>query len=74
MTAVRYGRVPKKAKSLDEQSVSSTNSSVEQTELECKQLAIYDIILSVSQAHHANCAVTEDKLKNIVKKHSTLVN
>ncbi|KAJ8299213.1 hypothetical protein KUTeg_023273 [Tegillarca granosa] len=69
----KYGRVPKRSKSLDEQSVSSSDSSLDQSAIENKQLAIYDIILSISQAHHANCAVTEDKVKLIQKKPATLM-
>lgn len=71
--SVRFGRVPKRSKSLDEQRVTSTDASLDQTALENKQLAIYDIILNVSQAHHAHCGVTEDKLKNLERKHSTLM-
>ena len=70
---MRFGRVPKRSKSLDEQRVTSTDANLDQTALENKQLAIYDIILSVSQAHHAHCGVTEDKLKTLERKHSTLV-
>ncbi|XP_050408671.1 ecdysone-induced protein 78C [Patella vulgata] len=74
--SVRYGRVPKRSKSQDhDQRVSSTDSisTQEQSALENKQLAIYDVILSISQAHHAHCAVTEDKMKNFNRKNSTLV-
>ncbi|XP_033751290.1 ecdysone-induced protein 78C-like [Pecten maximus] len=71
--SVRYGRVPKRSKSQDDQCVTSTDQNLDQTDLENKQLAIYDIILSVSQAHHANCTVTEDKVKHIQKKQSTLM-
>ena len=67
-SAVRFGRVPKRTKSLEEQCVSSTDPSLDQTALENKQLAIYDIILNVSQAHHAHCGVTEDKLKSLQRK------
>lgn len=72
-SAVRFGRVPKRSKSMEEQLVTSTDLSPEQSALESKQLAIYDIILSVSQAHLANCGVTEDKLKCLQRQHSTLV-
>ena len=34
---------------------------------ESRQLAIYDTILTVSQAHHAHCAYTEEKTRNIVR-------
>ncbi|XP_059179020.1 ecdysone-induced protein 78C-like [Physella acuta] len=71
--SVRYGRVPKRSKSQEEQSVSSSDSSQDQTALESKQLAIYDVILSISQAHHAHCAITEDKIKSIVRHPATLM-
>jgi nuclear receptor subfamily 1 group D protein 3 len=58
---------------MDEQHVSSTEPTLEQTALESKQLAIYDIILNVSQAHLANCGVTDDKLKLLQRRHATLV-
>ena len=70
---MRYGRVPKRSKSQEDQSVSSTDSSQEQSALESRQLAIYDVILSISQAHHAHCAVTDDKIKGIPRKAATLV-
>ena len=72
-TAVRYGRVPKRSKSLDEQKVTTTEGSQDLTVAESKQLAIYDIILTISQAHHANCAYTEDKIRTLVKKKVSLV-
>ncbi|KAK3803556.1 hypothetical protein RRG08_027833 [Elysia crispata] len=74
--SVRYGRVPKRSKSLEDHSVSSTDSatsSQDQLALENKQLAIYDVILSISQAHHSHCAITEDKIKNIVRQPATLM-
>ncbi|KAL8614276.1 hypothetical protein ACOMHN_007614 [Nucella lapillus] len=71
--SVRYGRVPKRSKSQEDQSVSSTDSSQEQSALESRQLAIYDVILSISQAHHAHCAVTDDKIKNIPRRPATLL-
>ncbi|KAH9518834.1 Ecdysone-induced protein 78C [Bulinus truncatus] len=71
--SVRYGRVPKRSKGQEEQSVSSSDSSQEQSALESKQLAIYDVILSISQAHHAHCAITEDKIKGIIRHQATLM-
>ncbi|XP_025086867.1 ecdysone-induced protein 78C-like isoform X3 [Pomacea canaliculata] len=71
--SVRYGRVPKRSKSLEEQSVSSTDSLQEQSALESRQLAIYDVILSISQAHHAHCGLTDDKIKNIPRTAATLL-
>ena len=38
-----------------------------QRDPESRQLAIYDTILTVSQAHHAHCAYTEEKTRNIVR-------
>lgn len=37
-------------------------------DLESKQLAMYDIILTISQAHHAHCSYTEEKTRGLVKK------
>lgn len=71
--SVRFGRVPKRSKSMDEQCVSSTDLGMDQSALESKQLAIYDIILNVSQAHLANCGVTDDKLKSLPRRHATLM-
>ena len=77
--AVRYGRMPRRSQSTDEQRVSTSGepsdqqSQYEQATVESRQLAIYDIILTISQAHHANCAVTEDKVKTMVKKPASLV-
>jgi hypothetical protein len=39
----------------------------QQRDPESRQLAIYDTILTVSQAHHAHCAYTEEKTRNIVR-------
>lgn len=67
-TAVRYGRVPKRSRERmqDETRVTSmTGESEVDSELEKRQLALYDIILGVSQAHHANCNYTDDKIKNL---------
>jgi len=40
---------------------------------ESRQLAIYDTILTVSQAHHAHCAYTEEKIRNLVRTPVILV-
>lgn len=40
---------------------------------ESRQLAIYDTILTVSQAHHAHCAYTEEKTRNLVRSPVTIV-
>lgn len=50
--------MPKRSreKSTDEPS-RVTTSDADQSDAETKQLVVYDIILSVSQAHHANCGL-----------------
>lgn len=45
-----------------------TTTDADQSDAETKQLAVYDIILTVSQAHHANCGYTEDNTRNLVRK------
>ncbi|KAL0279738.1 UNVERIFIED_CONTAM: hypothetical protein PYX00_001237 [Menopon gallinae] len=67
--SVRYGRVPKRSRerSTEEQSRVST-SDAEQSDPDTKQLAVYDIILTVSQAHHANCGYTEEQTRGLVRK------
>lgn len=52
----------------DDSRVSSCTDPEVDSELEKKQLALYDIILSVSQAHHSNCAYTDDKIKNLPQR------
>lgn len=37
-------------------------------DLENKQLEMYDIILTISQTHHAHCAYTEDKTRGLIRK------
>ena len=37
-------------------------------DMETKQLAIYDVILTVSQAHHAHCCFTEEKTRSLSRK------
>ena len=39
-----------------------------QREIENKQLAMYDIILTISQAHHAHCSYTEEKMRGLIRK------
>ena len=65
-SAVRYGRVPKRSREREEGvGVGDTAAS---REAENKQLAIYDIILTISQAHHANCQYTEERTRALVRK------
>lgn len=80
--AVRYGRVPKKSKEkerlgLEEKANGITQAEADQSSTseqdqpmvdEAKDLALYDTILTISQAHHANCSYTDDKIKGLAKK------
>ncbi|GLV42694.1 Ecdysone-induced protein 78C [Carabus blaptoides fortunei] len=72
--SVRYGRVPKRSRERgpDESGGRVSTTEADQSDTETKQLAVYDIILTVSQAHHANCAYTEDNTRNLVRKPMTL--
>lgn len=40
----------------------------DQSDADVKQLAVYDVILQVSQAHHAHCGFTEESTRGIVRK------
>ena len=83
VTAVRYGRVPKRSQSCEDQLPMSTTiepldqlqmeSEEEMVAMETRRLAIYDVILTISQSHSAFCDVTEDKVKTLTPKHVTLV-
>ncbi|CAH1787508.1 unnamed protein product [Owenia fusiformis] len=70
--SVRYGRVPKRSQSIDD-SVTTSEATVAPAMTESRQLAIYDTILTISQAHHANCEITEEKIKVLQLKPVTLV-
>ena len=78
ISAVRYGRVPKRPREREENRscegivVGMTEPNISR-DAENKQLAIYDIILTISQAHHYNCAYTEDKTRALVRKPITFV-
>jgi len=76
--SVRYGRVPKRnrERSTEEPIRVSSDSTTSPdppsvtpaADTETKQLAVYDLILQVSQAHHANCCYTEEHTKNLIKR------
>lgn len=77
-TAVRYGRVPKRSRERSgggesENRVTQSDADESTRELENKQLAMYDIILTISQAHHAHCAYTEEKTRGIIRKPAIFV-
>ncbi|XP_060521024.1 ecdysone-induced protein 78C [Cylas formicarius] len=56
---------PTPTETLSPSSVSSNPGSMES---ETKQMAVYDIILGVSQAHHANCGYTEERTRNLQRR------
>ncbi|XP_077519701.1 ecdysone-induced protein 78C isoform X2 [Amblyomma americanum] len=76
--SVRYGRVPKRSRErggssgLPGEEGLSLGSPGEADQcardLESQQLAMYDIILTISQAHHAHCAYTEEKTRALVRR------
>ena len=67
--AVRYGRVPKRSRERSELEGRVPSSDDDQSrDMETKQLAIYDVILTVSQAHHAHCSFTEEKTRSLTRK------
>lgn len=69
VSAVRYGRVPKRSREQStEEATHLMISNADQNENDGKQLEIYDLILTISQAHHANCAYTEENTRNLVQK------
>lgn len=69
LIAVRYGRVPKRSRERSTEETSRvTTTEQEQSDTDSKQLAVYDVILTISQAHHANCGYTEEHTRNLVRK------
>ncbi|XP_018324103.1 ecdysone-induced protein 78C isoform X2 [Agrilus planipennis] len=70
--SVRYGRVPKRSRERSSEDgnnrVSTTDAADQSPDMETKHLAVYDVILTVSQAHHANCGYTEENTRNLVRK------
>ncbi|XP_049813876.1 ecdysone-induced protein 78C [Schistocerca nitens] len=69
--SVRYGRVPKRSRERSGEEAAATRvgtSDAEQSDAESRQLAVYDVILTVSQAYHANCGYTEEQTRALVRK------
>ena len=64
--SVRYGRMPRRSRSQDVPTSTTANPQPD-------QLALYDLILTVSQAHHAFCPFTEEKVKSVKKIPFSLV-
>ncbi|XP_055943159.1 ecdysone-induced protein 78C-like isoform X2 [Argiope bruennichi] len=58
--SVRYGRVPKRTRErMEESRVAQAESDQSLRDMENKEVALYDLTLTVSQAHHANCDYTD---------------
>lgn len=79
---MRYGRVPKRSLSGEDQAVSTTEPmegggqpKVENVAAaaENRQMAIYDVIRSISHSHTAHCSETEDKVMAMQKFSVSLV-
>lgn len=74
---MRYGRVPKRSRDKHnddlKEGITQVGDMSAARELETKQLAIYDIILTISQAHHSNCAYTEERTRGLIKKLAVFV-
>ncbi|KAG8194308.1 hypothetical protein JTE90_004536 [Oedothorax gibbosus] len=73
--SVRYGRVPKRTRERMEENRVSSQSDSQQSQaeqsmrdLESKELAIYDLTLTVTQAHHVNCEYTELRTRGLQRK------
>ncbi|XP_015117289.1 ecdysone-induced protein 78C [Diachasma alloeum] len=47
---------------------SATVVEADQSDGDSKQLAVYDVILQVSQAHHAHCGFTDESTRGLIKK------
>ena len=88
-SAVRYGRVPKRSKSMDQatQQQQQPNSTTPDTDpvdpvviptpedklRQRHQLAVYDVVLTIAQSHHCHCLTTDDKVKALARKTLSLV-
>lgn len=46
----------------------SAVAEADQSDTDVKQLAVYDVILQVSQAHHAHCGFTEESTRGLIRK------
>ena len=46
----------------------TTSDSSEHSDAESKHLAVYDVILMVSQAHHSNCDYTEEQTRGLIRR------
>lgn len=74
VTAVRYGRVPKRSRPQSEDkedarvSTSDSSEPLPLPEPDSKNVGLYDIILSVAQAHQAHCEYTEEQTRSLLRK------
>ncbi|GBM06531.1 Ecdysone-induced protein 78C [Araneus ventricosus] len=72
--SVRYGRVPKRTRErMEESRVAQAESDQSLRDMENKEVALYDLTLTVSQAHHANCDYTDMRTRGMVKKPAIFV-
>lgn len=78
--SVRYGRVPKRSLSADDQPMSTSsyadlprNLQEESITKETRRLELYDIILSISHSHTAHCNETDDKVMALSQHSVTLL-
>ncbi|BES98694.1 HOLI [Nesidiocoris tenuis] len=70
--SVRYGRVPKRSRERSsgggEERVSTSDSSSAATPPDPTSMPVYDVIVSVSQAHIANSDYSEENTRCLVRK------
>ncbi|XP_035205960.1 ecdysone-induced protein 78C-like isoform X2 [Stegodyphus dumicola] len=71
--SVRYGRVPKRSRErMEENRVTQSEADQSIRDIENKELAMYDMTLTIAQAHHSNCAYTELRTRGLVRKPAIL--
>ena len=55
------------------QSEADQSTAPAEGSMDGRQLAVYDVILTISQAHHVNCAYTDEKTRGLLRKPATFV-
>nr|ATB56339.1 E78 [Panonychus citri] len=67
--SVRYGRVPKRSREKgDDNRVTTSGAEPTETIFNEMQLATFEMIVTLSQAHYAHCSYTEEKTRGIMRK------
>ncbi|XP_015903774.1 ecdysone-induced protein 78C isoform X2 [Parasteatoda tepidariorum] len=67
--SVRYGRVPKRTRErMEESRVTQSEADQSIRDIESKELAMYDMTLTIAQAYHSNCDYSELKTRGLVRK------